>query len=392
MLPGVLEELVTPFLADFEKEKNIEVEFVLLPFTELRSKVLIDLVAGAGRYDVVLVSEAWMGEFGDYLEPLTPFLENPELADPDYDFDDLIPGSLIGGRYKGVRVGLPWRDSARILFWNKKLFEEAGLTHPPETLDEALEMAQKLTKDTNDDGTPDIWGFAIQGESGWQAAIEFHSVLLSWGETMLDKDWKKATFNSPKGVEALQFYVDLVQKHKVSPPASVTWGWDPIITALQQGTVAMTCAYAPYAGLMDDPEASKVVGQMEYALCPKKERSSTIGAAWQLSIAEDAENKEAAFQLIQYLTSKKIQLESTKIGNLPVRFSVYDDPELAAQRRDFEATKEALATSSRLPTIPQTTEIMDIFGRAVNEALTGIKTPQQALEEAAAEVNALLSE
>lgn len=392
MLPGVLEELVTPFLDDFETQNNIDVELSLLPFAELRSKVLTELVTGSARYDVVLVSEAWMGEFGDYLEVLDPYLQNTELIDPDYDFADIIPGSLAGGSYQGTQVGIPWRDAARMLFWNKKMFDDAGISGPPKTWQEALEMSRALTKDTDGDGKTDIWGIGIQGEAGWAASIEFQSVLLSWGGRLLDENNLKAAFNSPQGVEALKYYTDLVRTNKVAPPEVVTWNWDPLITGLQQGKIAMSCLYSPYAALMDDPEKSQVVGQIEYSLCPEQETTQTIGAAWQYSIPKDAPNKEAAFKFIQYFTSKDIQLEQTKLGNSPVRFSVYDNEELATDRRDFEAAKEALNTSARLPAIPELTEVMDIFGRAVNFALIGEKTPQQALEDAEEEVNSLLGD
>lgn len=392
MLPGVLEELITPFLEDFEQENNINVELVLLPFAELRSKVLTELATGTGRYDVVLVSELWMGEFGDLLYDLDPYLNDPELMNPDYDVEDIIPASLAGGQYNGKQVGMPWRDAARMLFWNKQLFDEAGLNGPPETWDQALEMAEELTQDVDGDGTTDIWGIGIQGEAGWAAAIEFQSVLLSFGGSLLDENAEKAAFNSTEGLEALNFYTNLIHENQVTPPESVTWNWDPLITAMQQGKIAMSCAYSPYAGLMDDPESSEIVGQMEYALCPKEETTSTIGAAWQYSIPMDSENKEAAFKFIQYFTSKEIQLEQTKLGNSPVRFSVYENEELASDRRDFEAAMQALSTSTRLPPIPELTEVMDIFGRAVNDALTGTKEPQQALKDAEQEVNNLLGD
>jgi ABC-type glycerol-3-phosphate transport system substrate-binding protein len=390
MLPGVLQELVTPFLADFEAENNIEVELALLPFAELRSKVLTELVTGTARYDVVLVSELWMGEFGDHLEALDAYLKNRALMDPNYDFEDIIPGSLAGGSYQDKQVGIPWRDAARMLFWNREMFNDAGLGNPPNTWNELLDMAEKLTRDVDGDGSIDIWGFGLQGEAGWAASIEFQSVLLSYGASLLNNNATKAAFNSPEGVEALAFYTDLIRTNKVAPPECVTWNWDPLITALQQGKIATTVAYSPYAGLMDDPDKSEVVGQIHYALCPKKETTSTIGAAWQYCIPSKAQNKEAGFKFIQYFTSKDVQLEQTKLGNSPVRFSVYENNELASKRRDFEAAKQALATSKRLPPIPELTEIMDIFGRAVNEALTGTKAPVKALADAEESVNKLL--
>lgn len=381
MLPGVLQDLFTPLLPAFEEETGIRVQWSLLPFDQLNSKVLTSLQAGVDAYDVVLVSEMWMVNFGRFLEPLEPYIQS---ASPEWDFDDLISASLVGGQWNGLQVGIPWRDAARILYWNKQLFDEAGLEGPPKTWDELLAAAKALTTD-------EVWGYALQGQSGQQGAIEFFTMLYSWGGSLLNEDNTRAAFNSEAGVSALEFYVDLIHKHRVAPPDSANWGWDQMITALEQGKVAMTVAYAPYAGLLDDPDRSNVVGQFEFAESPTQVTSASLGAAWQFAIPKSSRNKDAAWKFIEYFTSKSAQLELTKIGNLPVRHSVFNDPELLASRRDFPAARAGLASSVRAPQVAQLAQIEDILGRAVNEALNLQKSPKAALDEAAAQVNELLS-
>jgi multiple sugar transport system substrate-binding protein len=387
MLPGVLQNLYDPYLDQFTRDTNIKVNWALLPFDDLSSKVLTSVKASAGAYDVALVSEQWMLDFGPYLQDLSP---NVQKAPANWDVNDLNPSSLKGGQYNGTQVGVPWRDAARILYWNKKAFDEAGLSGPPKTWNELLHDAEALTK-RDASGQVQQWGYAVQGVSGQQAAIEFFTMLYSWGGTLLSPDGKQAAFNSQAGVDALQFYSDLLNKQHVAPPDSANWGWDQMITALQQGKVAMTVAYAPYAALVDDPQKSQVAGQFQFAVAPTQTTTASLGGAWTFAIPKDARDKEAAWTFIQYFTTKQMQLQQTKIGNSPVRQSVFDDPQLNTDRRDFPAAKQALASAVRPPQVRQLAQIQDILGRAVNSALLGQANPKDALDGAASEVNALLA-
>lgn len=140
------------------------------------------------------------------------------IAQYKVDTSMYLPGLLEPGQIDGKQYLLPKDYSPLGVYYNKKLFDAAGLDYPKEgwTWDDLLATAQKLTKDTNNDGTPEQWG--IQLPAAWTTGFEYW--VAAAGGKLISEDGKTFTgfMDSPETIRAVQFYADLYNKYKVAPP------------------------------------------------------------------------------------------------------------------------------------------------------------------------------
>lgn len=214
---GWPEEQVAPLMEAFEKETGIKVSAERLPIAELFRTLEVRLQARNELPDVYLVDGPLTASYAarGHLEPLDDL-----LAD---DLDRFVPTTLEQGTYDGKLYAMPLGSSAQLLYYNKALFEEAGIPLPssdPEdrmTWEEVLEIARKLTK-------PDIgqFGFAFENTNPYQLL----PVPLSMGAKVIGEDGLSASgiVDGPDMVEAMTWYQDLFQKEKVAPVGTFQTG------------------------------------------------------------------------------------------------------------------------------------------------------------------------
>ncbi|MEI6157779.1 MAG: extracellular solute-binding protein, partial [Atribacterota bacterium] len=179
----------------FEQKYGIKVEVNAIPWSFLHEKIIADLTAQTGTYDVIFIPGLWALEFIDagYIEPLSQFWDNPDL--PKFDIED-YPSSVVNLLSKnGKTYWIPHHGTTQILFYRKDLFEGEGLK-PPETYDELFQIAAKFT---NNPKYPDIWGFGTTPKQGENASSTWSTWLWSWGGDYFDDKWNPI-FNNEKGV------------------------------------------------------------------------------------------------------------------------------------------------------------------------------------------------
>src|SRR5258706_10306784 len=131
------------------------------------------------------------------------------------------------------------------------------------------------------------------GRQGPGSYSSFASWLFSAGGRLVDFKTGDVFINDEKAVTALQFYVDLVLKHKVVPPEAMTWEFDEIIAGGQKDRYAMTQTFAPYGTLINDPKISKTGGRWAFATVPgptAKTQSRTWIDGHFLSVPKNTKN------------------------------------------------------------------------------------------------------
>jgi multiple sugar transport system substrate-binding protein len=139
--------------------------------------------------------------------------------------------------------------------------------------------------------------FGLMGRQGPGSYSSFASWLFSAGGKLVDFKTGEVLINDAHAVTALQFYVDLVLKHKVVPPEAMTWEFDEIIAGGQQDRYAMTQTFAPYGTLINDQQLSKTAGRWAWATVPgftSKAQSQTWIDGHFLSIPKYAKYPVAA--------------------------------------------------------------------------------------------------
>ena len=365
-------ELFMKVLDEFEKKHpNIDVKWE--PINENYMDVLQTRLVGGQAADVFYLdsSEAPALMSRGLLEPLDGYIK------PEDDLADFEENLLNAFRWEGKIYGLPKDYSTLALFYNKKLFAEAGLKEPPKTWDELLEYAEKLTKDTNGDGKPDQWGLAIQ--HGLDRAGIF---IYGNGGEIVDETGKDVRYDEPAAVEGVQWYVDLALKHKVAVrPQDIGAGWTG--DAFGKGNIGMVIE-GPWAipFLKDNyPEVEYGVAEL-----PSKDGQNKVTYAFTVAYVmnKQAKNKEAAWQLIRYLTGKEGMKTWTSLGiALPSRKSVAQ-----AHKYDQDPLRKAFIAGAAYARPWQLglhfSVINNNFNNQMEAVFAGQKSVADALEDAAA--------
>ncbi len=344
---------------------------------------LLTAIAGNAAPDVCQIDQFWCAELADAKSIVK--MADLVAQDPDYNAADLYDKALETGTYKGELWTMPFSFSNIVLYYNKALFKEAGLDpeKPPTTWDELVEYGKKLTVDKNGDGTPDQWGLSFVLKADQGGVYYWLASLWQAGGVLFNDDFTKSRFNEQPGVEALQYWIDLVHKHKIVPLA-------PPDAGFQNGLIAMTWASTSsltrYIGMLKE--------NLGVAFMPKgKEMATGVGGA-NLAIMANAKDKEAAYEFVQWMTSAETNLKwSTTTGYNPLRKSVVESAaykEYLAKEPRAQVIIDQMPYAIVRPNIVAYSAGSREIGLAVEEAVFGNLDPKQALDAAAVKVDAML--
>jgi multiple sugar transport system substrate-binding protein len=387
---GATQAIVEDLIPAFERQTGLTVQATYIPHDSLTRRAMTEFIAGRPSFDVIMFETSWGGTYSPFMEDLEARLQD---ADPAYDEPDILTAARQMGIYDGKIVGLPYRVIGRMLHYRADLFAEVGIEDPPETFEQLLEYGQRLTRDTTGDGQVDVYGLGILGQQGYGNAYEFGSFLFSSGGAWWDLDACEVTFNDEAGVRALTYYADLRGEDGIVPPEVTTWGWDEWIAGGQQGRYAMAIMHTPYAVPLGDPDASQTAGKWAWADAPGwgslDEGSPPVGG-WLLGIPVGAANSDGAWQLVEFITGPSAQLMSAFNANAPTRASVFEHAEVQEMWPWADAALRSLDRGTPMYNNPEQMEAESVLMVEVSAALIGSKSPQQAADDAAAELQRIL--
>lgn len=384
-------------LPEFTKQTGIEVEVDQLEYLKMRERQTLELTKPEGDYDLIsfVVFSKADYVYADQLENLAKYVMNPALADPNYDQGDLIEGYVenigISGGAKGYlpgqlgsAFGVPYGAETSVLAYRKDIFEKHGL-EVPETYDELLALACRIPE-----LEPGMGGMAMRAASGHQASHAFLLHLAPLGGRVFDDTWNPIV-NNAAGVEAANALKTIVD---CGPEGGTTFGPSEAAAAFSQGQAAMFLDSIAFAAGFEDPTQSTVAGKVGYALHPQGVQRASQTGGFGIAIPRNAPNKEAAFLLLQWLTSKQGDLLVAMAGGNPSRFSTYAD-EALNEKYPYSATfGEALkyADPDWRPIIPTWGKINADLGTTLSKVLTEGLDPQEALDGVAERTRATMEE
>ncbi|MEO0484498.1 MAG: sugar ABC transporter substrate-binding protein [Pseudomonadota bacterium] len=388
---------VMKILPEFTKETGIEVEVDQLPYLKMRERQTLELAQDEGEYDLIayVVFSKADYVFADQLENLARYFMNPKLADPAYDADDLIDGyvyniGFAGGNKgylegkTGSLFGIPYGSETSILGYRKDIFEKHGLD-VPETYDEMLEIACQIPE-----LEPGMGGLSSRAASGHHASHAFLLHLAPLGGRIFDDEWNPI-MNNAAGVEAAEALKQIVD---CGPEGSASFGFGEALGSFLNGDTAMFLDTTVVAGQIDDPSRSQVVGNVDWAMHPMGVRRGSQTGGFGIGIPKNAENKEAAFLLMQWLTSKKGDKLVALAGGNPSRFSTHEDADVNAKFPHMATFGEALqhADPDWRPIIPVWGKINADLGTTLSKVLTEDLDIQEALDGVAERTRAVMEE
>ncbi len=358
-----------------DKNPNLNVELDYVSYEALHDKIVTSAAAKAGTYDVVLIDCIWPAEFAaaGFIRDVT------DRIPPDVQ-KDIWPGALGAVTYQGKIYGMPWLNDVLYLYYNEDMLKAAGFDHAPKTWTELRDMAMKA-KEKGLVKYPFIEYF--QQDEGLTIAFAYY--LASFGGQFFD-DKGNPTFNSPEGLQALQYMVDGM-KNGLYNPASLESTYEEVRRAFSQGQSLFSVNWTYQLNLANDPKESQIAGKARLALMPgEKADSATINGGMGLAITSDSKHPEEAWQYIQYLSSKDVQKRYAQ-NALPIWMSLFNDPDIVkAQPELVQVSKDQYKYIVNRPLIPFYSETSKIMSLELQNALTGKKTPQQALDDAATAV------
>lgn len=379
---GTNKMAIEALVAEFnEKHPGIIVKPVHIGWGELLPK-LMAATAGGEVPEVAIGDLVWMPKLvrTGMLVDLSKLIE-------EIDYEDFYPEMRKIGVYDDKIYSLPVSANNLQLFYNKDIFRAAGLDpeKPPTTWDELVEIAKKCT-----DPEKGIWGMELYTGVGEGLTWQFQVYLWHAGGEFLTPDLQKAAFNSPAGKRALQFWVDLIHKHKVSPLAP--WG------LFGAGKAAMVMDGSWMVGGWRRGGWAEVPfdwGTTPMPIPSGGEYATNMGGEQIFIFKTTPEKEAAAWLFVKWFTSKEIQIKwGILTGFMPVRDSVAKDEVYIAWVTTTEPRLKPFIEYQRYararPMVPQYPEISDAFSEEIQKALYGVVSVEEALANAEARVNEIL--
>jgi multiple sugar transport system substrate-binding protein len=309
----LLQQTLDEFMA---KNPDIKVKYEVIA-DQYQDVINTRLIGGEGP-DVFYLdsSEAPKLIASGALEPLDDYVART----PDFDIADFEEPLLNAFRGEdGKYYGFPKGYSTLVLFYNKKMFAEAGITEPPKTWEEFAEVARKLTKGK------DVYGFGVAPEAARQMYM-----VEAYGGKFIDENGR-AAFASPEALRGLQLIMDLRHKDQSAAQASdVGTGWGGEMFGQQKAAMVFEGNWAIPFLLQNFPDLE--FGTAELPTVNGKKGTMAFTVAYVMN--KDSKNKEAAWRLLSFLTGKEgMKIWTSKGFELPSRKSVaaelgYDKDEL----------------------------------------------------------------
>ena len=375
-------------LRRFEAESGIRVDVVSFPTEVLGQRIQQELIARSAAFDVLSVADAfWTTSLARFCEPLDSLIAATPLPGGLADFaPGMVQQFRVPQSADGPIMGIPQRVSVSLLYHRADLLSAAGLA-APRTLDDFVAAARALTR-------PEMAGAVYQGQQGQAGVLDWYEMAAPLGADLLSPpDWRRAAFNTPAGVAALEARRRLLADRLVNPGV-VGYGFDDAINAIAQGRAAMGVLFSAYWPRFTDPRSSRVVETIAFAAPMRDPGVSPAYPArgWAMSINRASARKEAAWQFIRFLTDAPQQkYMAIERGNPVSRLSVVRDPDFVRAVPIAAALAEALPHAKIMPNAPQLPRVHDALSRHLGAALAGSVTPQAALTAAETDVNRLLT-
>jgi len=380
---------------EFEADHpGTRLKFVSLSENEARAKITASVATGGGEFDVVMISNFETPQWAEngWLTNLSDYADRTD----GYDADDFIPTLRDSLSYEGDLYSVPFYGESSFLMYRKDLLEQAGIQMPAEpTWDEVADAAAQL-----DDPKAGLSGICLRGKPGWgEVLAPLDTVINAYGGRWYDEDWN-AQLDSPEVRRGVQKYVDTVRAH--GEPGAATSGFGECATQLSQGNTAMWYDATSAVSVLEDPEASKVVGKIGYAKAPSAEKGDNGWLySWSLGIPKTSKNPDKAWEFVSWMTSKDyIKKVGTELGweRVPPgsRLSTYEIPEYKEASAAYgqltldsiEAADPDAATVDPVPytgvqflTIPEFQDLGTRVSQQISAAIAGRISVEDALKQ-----------
>lgn len=381
----------------FKIKTGADVRIDILGYVELQQKITQDYATGSAQYDLATMDIVWTGQFEQegWTRDLTDWI-NRDKAEIDYD--DIMPILWVMGGWNDRQIGFPLSGYANSLIYRKDLFESADEKTafkakygyelaPPKTMDQLGDIAEFFTRPEKN-----MYGLVANGARGPAVAQDWMEYMRGFGGQILNSSGD-VTVNSDECVKSLEFFVKIFDNW--APSGAIGYWWDDRESSYRTGQSVMESSWSIARAGYEDASISMVVGKTGMAVTPKVS-GVTAGygvGGWGVAINADSSENNAAisWDFIKFITGKEAQKEWVRNNGAPIRYSTLTDPELNKEMpwlsRILTVFKDG--DGDYRPRVPNYSQIQDILGLRVNQAITHELGAKEALDLAAEDIKAL---
>lgn len=386
---GPLTKLVDKLVLDFQAENpDIKVKAIYSGnYSDTMTKAMTALKGGNPPHlSVILSTEIFTlidnGAIVAFDDLVTSDAEKQWL-------DSFYPALMENSRTAGKTWSIPFQRSTIVMYYNKDAFREAGLDPeaPPATWDELVAASRKLVK-KDASGKVTQWGLEIPstGYPYWM----FGALARQNGEVLMNSAGNKVFFENPGVVQALEFWRALGQEHGVMPEGTIEWG-TLRSDFLEKKTAIMWHSTGNLTAVKKNASFDFGVAMLP----AKKERGTpTGGGNFYIFKNSSAEERAAALKFIKWMTQPERTAQwSIGTGYLGTRPDAYETAELQDYVKAFPpaaVARDQLKYATAELSVHENGRVYKILNDAIQSALTGAKTPEQALKAAQKQAERIL--
>ena len=380
--------LYSAVIPAWEKSTGAKVQIVSKKeHSHLDREIRQDIAQRTVDYCLASSHTSFTPAYGDEFRDLRQLLPLSHLA----HFDQHV---LQLSKIDNVLVQLPRYSDISQVFYNKALYSDPDNRsayrvrfgkelEPPTTWDEFSVQARFFTQ------APNLYGTQFAGKREALTG-RFYEMLVANGGQLFDKNWHP-TFNSPAGLHALNFFVDLYQAGAVSKNFPKN-SWKDLAHDFASGSVALDLEWGGWASHFNDPNTSRLAGHVGVLRAPKGTSGRRTG--WSglhtFSITKNCDNPGAAASLLMALTSLDAQLVEARQGKLVARTDAATKAlaEFRHKGNSYMANVLSVFSSAMAedaftpPLLPEWPAVSDAIWPELQHAILGQISPRQALKQA----------
>ncbi len=371
---------------DFEaKNPDIKVVMEYVGYDSVHDKIVTGMAAKPPAYDAAMIDVIWPDEFikAGYLLDVTNRI-TPDMK------SGIFPAAFNGVTRNGKIYGVPWLMDVKYFMYNKDMLQKAGFNAPPKTWEEMVDQA-KVIKQKGIAEFPVIWSWN-QKEG---VVCDFTALLFGNGGAFLDASGKPV-FNNDKGVQVLTWMKQTIDQG-LTNPSSVSSDENAVEADFMAGKSAFAVNWLFQYSDSNDATKSQIVGQAAFAPMPVFAagaaagiKGSSVDGSSAFGIMATTPYPDQVFKFLTYLGSNDVQIKYSA-EMLPIWQNDFTGDSLTtltsaspSNKVTVPAFKDQFPYANERPTVAYYNEASSALQLAIQEALTVVKTPQAALDDAAA--------
>ena len=370
-------DIVMSLLPAFnEVYADVDVQIEKLPYDQMKDKLVASFQSPEPAYDLIVIDNSWVNDFvaAGFIQSMDERID----AVADYDAEDFFSSLTDITKVDGVRYGVPFYNYALGYIYNTDMVTADQV---PTSLDELVSLSASLT-------TPDRAGLAMQPQTGYKIMEEWTNFLYSAGGSIYGPDGK-ANLNTPEAKKALEAYIELYNNS--APKNSLNWAFDDAFRSVSSGGSAAMVSYNWNLAALNQPDSGPYAGKFKLAVMPGGK--SALGS-WTWALPVNSAAPDAAWAFTAWLTSKEVDVQRVILGGAAIRESSMTDPAVLSEGFGadyYAAVTEILANAAPLTQGLMGDEMITAVGEALNAAVSGTMTVDEALAQANDAINTIQS-